>query len=507
MKAVLAAVLFFSSAGVCAQEDVKTMLIERALRDMPKAQGEALRPLVIVVHGIGGGERAEGWSKEDTEKWGIDREDIREVSFSEEGRGKDYVSYTDFANRAGDWGQRVQDGLLDIMADPANAGRPVIIVSHSWGTAMTKLALNGGTTNRGTVDPIAEKARGRKAPEPRVAHWFTLGSPIGREDPGRPLPLSLRQLGMEIGQEKPAPVARWTNLYDKADPVAAQSWNLAAADENAPVEVGAWTGLGAHSGIWTAEETVRRVREAYADLQAPQLLTVEVSQPGYWGTMLKGASVRLEGPVSRQASGDSLLFFEDLPPGRYKLTASAPGCRSRETTVSVTVGRNKVRVDLAAEKTAPKKEVLLIEPQSFTPSRIGAIMTTEKDCTEADLPERSLTDTFKFTAPRKGRLGFRLRLTCVHPDEKPLPAHCAQVRTFPAKFSWSREGASGDAPLVVEGGEASGEGPAVEAGTKLVLRVRRQASLVSCRQRGSSWHVLYEYKSSPESKLEVGYLD
>lgn len=507
MKAVLAAVLLCLPAGLRAQEDVKTMLIERALRDMPQPKGEALRPLVIVVHGIGGGERAEGWSRPDTEKWGIDRADIREVSFSEEARGEGWVSYTDFANRSGDWGQRVQDGILEITSDPANAGRPVIIVSHSWGTAMTKLALNGGTTNRGTVDPIAEKARGRKAPEPQVAHWFTLGSPIGREDPGRPLPLTLRQLGVEIGQDKPAPVARWTNLYDQADPVAAQSWNLAAADENVPVDVGAWTGLGAHSGVWTATETVRRVREAYADLQAPQLLTVEVSQPGYWGTMLKGASVRLEGPVSRQVSGDSLLFFEDLPPGRYKLSASAPGYRSRELTVTVTVGRNRVRVDLAAQGAAPKKEVRLIEPQSFQLSTAGMLLTTEKDYTEADLSETSLTDEYEFTAPRKGRIGFRLQQTYVYPDKKPMPGHCSEVRRFPAKFSWSRAGASGDAPLAVEGGEASGEAAVVEAGTKLVFRVRPEARLLSCRQSRTSWYVLAEYKATPESKLEVGYLD
>ena len=97
------------------------------------------------------------------------------------------------------------------MDDPANAGRPVILVSHSWGTVMSKLAIDGGTTKDGVLNPLRDATRGH-TPESRpvIDSWFTLGSPLGREG----VAFDLGQIGVDVEQRKPGGVRTWTNVLD-----------------------------------------------------------------------------------------------------------------------------------------------------------------------------------------------------------------------------------------------------------------------------------------------------
>ena len=60
-------------------------------------------PLVIVVHGIGGGDRKQGWSKDVETNWGLGN--LKEATFSYEGRSE-MDSYLDFTQKTGEWARK-----------------------------------------------------------------------------------------------------------------------------------------------------------------------------------------------------------------------------------------------------------------------------------------------------------------------------------------------------------------------------------------------------------------
>ncbi|MFA6315854.1 MAG: carboxypeptidase-like regulatory domain-containing protein [Elusimicrobiota bacterium] len=504
----VASALAFTAGPALAQVDVKGMLLEEAAREAGRKKGgEPLegetRPLVIVVHGIGGGDRAPGWSDADAKEWGIGP--VHEISFRYEGRTEG-MSFSDFAQRAGEWSGSVQEQLADVLSRPENKDRPVIIVSHSWGTVMAKLAVGGGTTPQGDRDGLESALRARGVHDPvRVAHWFTLGSPLGRDTPEGPLAMTLSQMGVGVGAEKPPVVDRWTNVYDRDDPVAAHSWKLAGADENLEVEVDGWTGLGDHSGMWTQKEVVRRIRAAERGLRTRQLLSVEVSEPGYWGTGVAGASVTLAGPVARRLSGDGILFFEDLPPGEYLLVASAPGHETRRMSVVVRQERAKVRVDLPRSAKKPEAAATgleLADARSFEVSSSGEILTTDDEKARDRVEERTGW-TQEFRVEKQGRVGYRLTLASLPPSDKPLPGHCAETRRFPAAVSWSVSGTGVRGSRAAEGPTASG-GIEARPGDTVVFKVTLPGRVVACRQRNTSWNVVFTDKAGPGCRLEVG---
>lgn len=312
-----------------------------------------LTPLVIVVHGIGGGNREDGWSAEGgiPAAWGVDPADIREINFTYEGRGQ-VASYGDFGEMAQPWAEHVQQELVRHLSNPANAGRPVIVVSHSWGTVMTKVALEGGHTKSGSLSPLDDALpAAAKSHGPPVDHLFTLGSPLGRDGKA----LDLRQVGVTVERGKPEAVKQWTNVFAPDDPVSSESWNLDGADENLRLDR-SWyqrlpllsgpLGLLSHMFIWTNDEVVRRVHNAYTTLQEPQTLAVHVTSTSAW-SVVGSATVTAEGPVTRTAGPAAALFLHDLPNGRYRLTVSAHGYKSRSTDVLVTArSANSVTVQL-----------------------------------------------------------------------------------------------------------------------------------------------------------------
>ena len=177
-------------------------------------------PLVIVVHGVGGGNRKQGWSDQIVDQWGIPKSYVEEINFNYKGRTSGQ-SVVDFARMGWQWGDYVRKELDTLTKKYPD--RPVIIVAHSWGTVAATMALNGAETNQGRVETL-------RLPKGRISRLITLGSPLGRaveDDPG-----SLVQLGIDVNITKPRSVAHWTNIADRHDPVSKVLQKLPHADEN-----------------------------------------------------------------------------------------------------------------------------------------------------------------------------------------------------------------------------------------------------------------------------------
>lgn len=212
----------------------------------------AAEPLVIVVHGIGGGNRDDGWSHDVAKRWSVE---TREVTFRQKNR-TDGSSFTDFARNGGDWAKSVQDQIRDLVKQ--NPGRRVVIVSHSWGTVATKLALAGGDAGGMAIEPIDLGGA-------EVEEWITLGSPLGRAD-NPEIALNLQQLGVNLVPGRPKAVKHWTNFYDPEDPVSNQSRKLAGADNVEVTKSGFWadvSGMSYHTGIWQNPKVNKYVWDQY----------------------------------------------------------------------------------------------------------------------------------------------------------------------------------------------------------------------------------------------------
>lgn len=136
---------------------------------MPTVRADTSEPLVIVVHGIGGGNRDDGWSQDVAKRWSVQ---TQEVTFRMEGRTWG-TSFVDFARNGGDWARDAQNQIKGIVQK--NPGRRVIIVAHSWGTVVTKLALGGGVASGLTLPAIDLGGV-------EVDELVTLGSPLGRAE-------------------------------------------------------------------------------------------------------------------------------------------------------------------------------------------------------------------------------------------------------------------------------------------------------------------------------------
>jgi hypothetical protein len=216
------------------------------------AQANAGFPLVIVVHGIGGGNANPGWSREYADAWGVE---THEVTFRYKDRST-ITSLRDFVPEAGDWALSVQRQIKDIVRQ--NPGRRVMIVSHSWGTVVTKMALDGGTgdgvseelkTQGYHIDPIAPG-------DFEVEEWVTLGSPLG--EAGTPeLGGGIVKRRLDVPADRPQIVKHWTNFFDVNDLVSSKSHNLAGAS-NVKLDSGR-NPYSAHTGIWTEPEVRRHI--------------------------------------------------------------------------------------------------------------------------------------------------------------------------------------------------------------------------------------------------------
>jgi hypothetical protein len=221
---------------------IPTCSLILVLSTLAFAQVDSNPPLVICVHGIGEGNREPGWSREFGAAWGVE---THEVTFGYEGRTK-LESFYDFGQKTGDWVRSAQQQITQIVRE--NPGRPIIIVSHSWGSVVTKLALEGGSANGVLFDDINLGGA-------LVAEWITINSLLGD-----PKVRSLAGVTTEVG--RPKNVKQWTNFYDVNDWISKFSHNLVGA-ENAPVDSGA---VNPHTAIWTDEKVTEYIKNAFSRL-------------------------------------------------------------------------------------------------------------------------------------------------------------------------------------------------------------------------------------------------
>lgn len=254
------------SRSLCRSTTLVAGALALAAAGLPLPGVAENEPLVLVVHGIGGGNRADGWADDIAKTW---RTPVTEVTFRMEGR-TDSTSLTDFARHAGDWALEVRRQIQDAVR--ANPGRRVVVVSHSWGTVATKIALDGGTGG-GTSAELVASTYGVPPIDLGgidVDEWVTLGSPLGRaEDPN--VAGNLRQLNVDVPVGRPKVVKHWTNIYDDDDPVSRQSHDLDGAENIKVTGSGSWwdvVGLTAHTGIWQNRRVVERVRARVTEVAA-----------------------------------------------------------------------------------------------------------------------------------------------------------------------------------------------------------------------------------------------
>lgn len=236
-------------------------LLAALLLSTPPAFAQS-KPLVVVVHGIGGGQRQAGWGEDIRTSWGVGADDFREVSFSYDTRTGP-GSFTDFSFKANEWAVSVQSQIQRLAQ--AHPGREIVLVSHSWGTVTTKMALGGAETREGDIPPL-------QLPEgSKITKWVTIGSPLGRDNSQRndptaeAKPVSLGQLGLVIPDGKPATVqGEWVNMTDPLDPVSGPSQNLKGARNVSVPGTGyswkewAWV-PGRHTAIWNHAEVKKEV--------------------------------------------------------------------------------------------------------------------------------------------------------------------------------------------------------------------------------------------------------
>src|SRR5581483_7746693 len=258
-----------------------------------------------------------GWSNEMAEAWGVE---TQEVTFRYEGRTK-VTSFYDFGQKTGDWVLSAQRQISQIVKQ--NPGRPIIIVSHSWGSVVTKLALEGGSANGVLFDDIDLGGA-------QIEDWITIGSPLG--DP------KVRSLaGVTTEPGKPKNVNQWTNFYDVNDWIAKFSHNLIGAD-NQPVDSGA---VDPHTAIWTdakvtnhiKNELVRVSKLRRADRSGPVRFVV-------WdqanGKTLPNAQVVVLGANNSPSedfrgegtsNGDGVVDIQDIVLGVYVVRSRHASCQ------------------------------------------------------------------------------------------------------------------------------------------------------------------------------------
>jgi pimeloyl-ACP methyl ester carboxylesterase len=220
---------------------IPTCFLILVLSTLAFAQADANFPLVIVVHGIGGGNRDDGWSSKFADAWGVE---THEVTYRYEGRTSP-LSFVDFAPRAAEWAVDAQRQIKDIIR--RNPGRRIMIVSHSWGTVIVKLAFDGGEAKGRYVEPLDLDGM-------KIEKLVTLASPVG--DP------KLKAVQVEVDEDRPRLVKDWTNFSDAADRISALSHNLRGATNVVVKGSGNRfdpTGISAHKGIWMHPEVRKHI--------------------------------------------------------------------------------------------------------------------------------------------------------------------------------------------------------------------------------------------------------
>ena len=310
---------------------IPTCSLILVLSTLAFAQADANFPLVIVVHGIGSGSRNDGWSKKFADAWGVE---THEVTYRYEGRTT-ALEYIDFAPKAAEWAIDAQRQIKDIIR--RNPGRRIMIVSHSWGTVIVKLAFDGGEAKGRYVEPIDLDGV-------KIEKLITLASPVG--DP------KLRAVQVEVDDDLPRLVKDWTNFSDAADPISSLSHNLSGATNVVVKGSGNRfdpTGITAHKGIWIHPEVRKYIwNEAVriSNLRGPIERSGPVGPVRFvvWdkanNRTLAGAQVIVSGAINSPSeqfrevgtsNADGVVEIPGIVLGVYTIDSRAASCQRFES--------------------------------------------------------------------------------------------------------------------------------------------------------------------------------
>ena len=206
-------------------------------------------PVIVVVHGVG--RKIDGWtdSLDLRERWGSQR--LIEINFNQTKGATE--SLVNFLPETRNWADHVKEGIQAVARK--FPGCEIAIVSHSWGSVVSKLVLSGGSTWSGSYPPLMSADLGTC----RITHLTTMGSPLCH-------PGALRLFGIVVNAGKPKLLeGKWLNLFNKHDRVT--RFGIPAGNEPIPddcenLELDQSIG---HTGYWLSDQVAKIIREAIAE--------------------------------------------------------------------------------------------------------------------------------------------------------------------------------------------------------------------------------------------------
>jgi hypothetical protein len=269
------------------------------------------QPVFVVVHGISGfykqanspaKPRSPGWSDGFAKACGLvdptsGKSLVEEITFDD--------PYPDYSP---EWAKHVQDDLVRIMTQAKRDGRPVVIISHSWGSVMTKIALEGGEISSDFDEDYYDgsfKTRPRHlaaklaplSPDLVAAEWLSIGSPLGKSEEGNATTPDKRALEkITYTLRRPSRVKHWTNIFDWNDTVSLQADTLPLPRDGGP-DVNSGVGgprvtnlidrtkmaslTNVHETLWTRPEVVQWIRTVSSELAQGRSITEVRPLPEY----------------------------------------------------------------------------------------------------------------------------------------------------------------------------------------------------------------------------------
>jgi hypothetical protein len=193
-------------------------------------------PLIIVVHGVGHHDK--GWSESLKNAWHIPAEALQpgsdawvEVTYDPSKPHQQTLEML-FSD---EWVFYVSDRLKEALERARREDRKVILVAHSWGTVMTKLAMDGGSISIKNTNPSpGQETSDVRRIIPRlngqIDSWITLASPLGRGGSNQYISRDYGVPIFSLPLAKPAQVkGEWANFYDIRDKVSEGAENLSGS--------------------------------------------------------------------------------------------------------------------------------------------------------------------------------------------------------------------------------------------------------------------------------------
>ena len=215
-------------------------------------------PVIIVVHGVYNVQnekglvvqppRQPGWSNQYATAWGVPFDPQTGDAKTGNAQVKEVIFEDAYMPYSPEWAKKVQSDLIKIMKQAKQEGRPVMIVSHSWGNVMTKIALEGGEIDTRFDEGYKDKNGVMHTNNPKhlavtlpampkdlvVDQWIGIGSPLGESEvwnwttPDKQKGHGVKEITYTL--KKPAQVRHWTNIFDWNDPISTAGRHVALAE-------------------------------------------------------------------------------------------------------------------------------------------------------------------------------------------------------------------------------------------------------------------------------------